>query len=82
MTALNGGGVKIETFRAALLSPGTELEKVQLLGIPGDVKFTQHWDGLQLEAAAIIPSPPPAHLEDGAFFKLRFAQKATGVRML
>ena len=75
-TGLVSGGLTLDTFRPALMSPGLQLVKAQLLGVAGEVKVTQHATGLQLEAAGIIPSPPPAHLADGVVFKLSFEAKS------
>ena len=72
---LDGGRVMLTTFRSALLSPGVVLDKVELLGCSGRVKFTQFATGLELDATGVIPSPPPQHLLDGAVFKLRFVVK-------
>lgn len=80
--ALNGGLVTLGTFRAALTSPGMTLEKVELVGIAGTVKFAHESDGLHLDARSILPSPMPQHLEDGLVFKLSFVQKEAGNKEL
>lgn len=63
--------ITLPSFRPALLSPRMKRTSVELLGVPGQVKATQNWNGLVLDASAL---ERPSHVSNGIVYKIMFEE--------